>query len=218
MKIGGEYTFDGPQDLVWEMLLDPTVLAQVLPGAERLERTGENEFEGRLRMKVGPIQGDFQGKVRLEDLDPPSGYTMHVDGRGAPGFVKATGHLALSAAADGRTALRYDGDAQVGGKLAAVGQRLIESSTRASIAQSLEGLNAAVQARVLAQQAQDGPTAAAPSAGQAEPPAFETPTQAQFAAGVARQVAQDLVPPMVRRLVFTGITIGVLILLWLLLR
>ena len=66
MKIGGEYTFEGPRDLVWEMLLDPQVLAKVLPGAESLERVGENEFAGALKMKVGPVQGDFQGKVRLE--------------------------------------------------------------------------------------------------------------------------------------------------------
>jgi len=75
MKIGGDYTFDGPRDPAWEMLLHPTVLAQVLPGAEKIECTGDNEYEGALRLKVGPVQGDFQGKVRLEDIDPPNGYT-----------------------------------------------------------------------------------------------------------------------------------------------
>jgi len=210
MKIGGEYTFDGPRELVWEILLDPTVLAQVLPGAESLERTGENEYEGALRMKIGPIQGDFDGKVRLEDLDPPNGYTMRVDGTGAPGFVKATGHLKLSADGE-RTRMVYDGDAQVGGKLAAVGQRLIESSTRAIIAQSLEGLNAAVQARVAAANA-GGPAAVAAPLG------LERPTQAEFAAGVAKQVAKDLIPAGARKLIVPVAVIVVLLVVWLFMR
>jgi uncharacterized protein len=206
MKIGGEYTFDGPQAVVWEMLLDPDVLGRVLPGAEKLERTGENEFEGALRMKVGPVQGNFQGKVRLEDIDPPNGYTMQVDGRGAPGFVKATGHLKLSADGE-RTKMVYDGDAQVGGKLAAVGQRLVESSARAIIGQSLDGLNTAVKARVAASGGGDNP-------GETEPPRIEAPTQAEFAANVAKQVAQDLVPPGMRKLLIAIVMILILVVIY----
>jgi len=210
MKIGGEYTFDGPQDLVWAMLLDPTVLARVLPGAERLDRTGENEYEGELRMKVGPIQGNFRGKVRLEDLDPPNGYTMQIDGHGAPGFVKATGRLKLSA--DGaHTRLVYDGDAQVGGKIASVGQRLIESSTRAIIAQSLEGLNAMVHAR----------TAAAGTGGVAIDAAareLDKPTPAGFAASVAKQVTKDVMRAGVRKGAVATVVIVILLLIWLVLR
>ncbi len=213
MKISGEHTFDGPQSLVWEMLLDPTVLARVLPGAEKLERTGENEFEGALRMKVGPVQGDFQGKVKLENIDAPNGYTMLVDGRGAMGFVKATGNLKLSPDGE-RTHLVYDGDAQVGGRLAAVGQRLVESSARAIIAQSLEGLNAAVKANVAARSAGAAGGSAAADAGNGSVHQFEyqKPTQAQFAAGVARQVAKDLIPPP---LLWSLIAIGGILLLYL---
>lgn len=204
MKIGGDYTFDGPRELVWEMLLDPVVLTQVLPGAEKLDRTGENEYEGALKMKVGPIQGDFNGKVRLEDIDAPNGYTMKVDGRGAPGFVKATGHLRLSADGE-RTRVEYDGDAQVGGKLAAVGQRLIESSARAIIAQSLDGLNTVVKAKVASRAG--GPAAAAKAV-------FEKPTQTEFAASVAKQVARELIPSGVRKLIIAIIVLLVLLLIY----
>jgi uncharacterized protein len=204
MKIGGDYTFDGPQDLVWEMLLDPVVLAQVLPGAEKLDRTGENEYEGALRMKIGPIQGDFNGKVRLEDIDAPNGYTMQVDGRGAPGFVKATGHLKLSPDGE-RTRMVYDGDAQVGGKLAAVGQRLVESSARAIIAQSLEGLNTVVKAKVASRPGAGGGAASSPE------PAYEKPSQTEFAASVAKQVARDLIPSGARKLIIAILVILVLL-------
>lgn len=210
MKIGGEYTFDGPQDVVWEALLDPQVLASVLPGAEKLDLVGENEYEGALKLKVGPVQGQFMGKVRLEDIQPPESYTMHVDGKGAPGFVKAVGHLKLTGEGD-TTRLDYDGDANVGGRLASVGQRLVETSARAIIKQSLEGLNAAIRARATA--------AASPAeAGEREhpeQPVFETPTQSQFAANVAKEVAKDLLTPGARKLILAIIAVIIAFLIWL---
>ncbi len=188
MKVSGEYLFEGPQQLVWDTLLDPEVLAGVLPGCEKLERVGENEYEGALKIKVGPVQGQFQGRVKLEGIQPPDSYTMLVDGRGAPGFVKATGNLTLQAAGD-RTQVTYQGDAQVGGRLASVGQRLMESSAKAIIKQSLDGLNASVQAR-----------SAAPEAAVETPVVVKPkpPSQTEFAANVAREVAKDLLPAWVR--------------------
>ncbi|HSM61650.1 MAG TPA: carbon monoxide dehydrogenase subunit G [Longimicrobiales bacterium] len=187
MKIAGEYDFDGPQPLVWETLLDPEVLASVLPGCEKLDVVGQDEYEGALNIKIGPVQGQFMGKVKLENIQPPDSYTMQVDGRGQPGFVKATGNLALAAAGE-VTRVTYDGDAQVGGRLASVGQRLVESSAKAIIRQSLDGLNEAVRARA----------AAAASGSEAPVPRPEAPSQARMAAGVAREVARDLVPPWAR--------------------
>lgn len=188
MDVSGEYVFDGPRPLVWETLLDPDVLAGVLPGCEKLELVGENEYEGALKIKVGPVQGQFMGKVKLENLRPPESYTMQVDGRGAPGFVKATGNLELEPA-DDQTRVTYGGDAQVGGRLASVGQRLVESSAKAIIKQSLDGLNEAVRAR--AGQAESGVAAAAA-------PQPRTPSQTGFAASVAKDVAADLLPPWAR--------------------
>jgi len=185
VKIGGEYEFDAPRPLVWEALLDPTVLAGVLPGCEKLDLVGQDEYEGALNIKIGPVQGQFMGKVKLENIQPPDSYTMQVDGRGAPGFVKATGNLALAAEGD-TTRVTYDGDAQVGGRLASVGQRLIESSAKAIIKQSLDGLNLAVRARAAAAGGED------PDAPPPQPVA--PPSQARFAATVAREVAKDVIP------------------------
>jgi carbon monoxide dehydrogenase subunit G len=188
MKVAGDYTFDGPQQLVWDTLLDPEVLASVLPGCEKLDLVGENEYEGALKIKIGPVQGQFMGKVKLEDIQAPDSYTMQVDGRGAPGFVKATGHLKLEASGD-QTGVTYEGDARVGGRLASVGQRLVESSAKAIIKQSLDGLNAAVIARGAAAEAGE----AAP-----EPVKAAPPSQAEFAATIAKEVARDVLPPWVR--------------------
>ncbi len=192
MNLDGEYTFRAPQDLVWQCLLDPVVLAAALPGCEKLELVGENEYEGALNIKIGPVQGTFQGKVKLEDIERPTRYTMQVDGRGAPGFVKATAHLELESR-DGETHFTYTSRAQVGGRIASVGQRLIESSAKAITKQSLEGLNTAILARVgdprgesTADAALATDTALATDAA--------SPSQAQFAAAVAKEVAKDLVP------------------------
>ncbi|MEM7051794.1 MAG: carbon monoxide dehydrogenase subunit G [Acidobacteriota bacterium] len=182
MKIAGEYTFDADRAAVWEALQDPVVLASVLPGCDKLEQTGEGAYQGILNLKVGPVQGKFQGKVALVDIDPPNGYTMQVDGRGAPGFVKATGAVRLEDR-DGKTHLRYEGEAQVGGRVASVGQRLVESSAKSIVRQSLEGLGASLGVR---EGGQDGASEAAPPA--------EAPTQAEFAARVAKDVAKDVIP------------------------
>jgi len=207
MKVSGEYVFDGPQQVVWDTLLDPEVLAGVLPGCEKLELVGENEYEGALKIKVGPVQGQFMGKVKLEDIQPPDAYTMQVDGRGAPGFVKATGTLAL-AAAGAQTRVNYQGDAQVGGRLASVGQRLVESSAKAIIKQSLDGLNASVQAR-----------AAAASAGQEAPAPVKVkpPSQTGFAASIAKDVARDLIPPWVRKVALALVVVAVVYIVYVLL-
>jgi carbon monoxide dehydrogenase subunit G len=218
MKIAGDYLFAAPRPLVWEALLDPTVLAAVLPGAERLDLTGENEYEGQLKIKVGPVQGDFLGKVRLEDIQPPSSYRMDIDGRGAQGFVKARAVLGLAEEGSG-TRLTYDADAQVGGRIASVGQRLIESSARAIVKQSLEGLDAAIQARAAAARAVaaagGSAEAAAAAAAAVAAAAVDKPSQAAFAAGVAKEVARDLIPPAAR---YALVVLVVALLVWLVMR
>lgn len=204
MKIAGEYLFEGPQDVVWEALMDPDVLASVLPGCEKLERVGEDEYEGALEIKIGPVQGAFKGKVKLSDIVEPDSYTMRVDGQGASGFVNATGHLKLRPE-NGQTHVDYEGDAQVGGRLAAVGQRLVESSAKAIIKQSLDGLNEAVMAR--SGGGGDGGAFAADAAGSdagsgssppTAPAASKRRSQAEFATNVARDVAADMIPGPVR--------------------
>ena len=115
MKLAGDYVFDAPQELVWKALQDPDVLSTAMPGGEGFEEVGENEYAGNLKVKVGPVQGVFKGNIKLEDIVEPESYTMIVDGKGAPGFVKATGNLKLSPEGEAKTRIDYEGEAKVGG-------------------------------------------------------------------------------------------------------
>ncbi|MCA9900024.1 MAG: carbon monoxide dehydrogenase subunit G [Ardenticatenaceae bacterium] len=201
MDVSGEYTFDAPQKLVWEALQDPDVLASVMPGGEGFEEVGENEYQGNLKIKVGPVQGKFTGNIKLLDLVAPESYRLEVDGKGAPGFVKATGGLKLTPQG-AQTHMSYEGSAQVGGRIASVGQRLMDSSAKSIIRQSLDGLNAYLQTQVAMQQADElvgegeedgGETAVPPTTSPA--PAYKPPSQTEVAMNVAKDVASDIIPP-----------------------
>ena len=168
MKLQGEHHLLAPRDEVWKALLDPEVLSRTVPGSEGLEQTGENEFSGRLKIKSGPVQGVFQGKVELSDLHPPSRYKMKIEGRGPVGFMNGTGDLTLTEEGEG-TLLTYVVDAQVGGRIASVGQRLVESSAKVITRQALAALEAQIEARV--GPARDAATASGAPAGAPPPPA-----------------------------------------------
>ena len=116
MKLEGDYLFEATVPEVWSALFDPVILAAVMPGCEKLELV-DGHYVGDIKVKVGPIQGKFTGKVDLQDKVEPRSYTMIVDGRGAPGFVKATARVELAAEGEG-TRVHYDADAQVGRRLA----------------------------------------------------------------------------------------------------
>jgi uncharacterized protein len=144
VKVQGSYTFEAPLDTVWAALFDPEVLARTLPGCEKLEREG-NTFKGDINVKMGPVQGKFQGKVDIIDVKERESYTMLVDGRGPAGFGKATALLRVAPEGTG-TRLDYDSDVTVGGKIASVGQRLLDASSRAIVKQSLETLHEQIKA------------------------------------------------------------------------
>jgi carbon monoxide dehydrogenase subunit G len=91
MKLEGSYTFNAPREVVWDALLDPEVLANVMPGCEKLDRVGDNQYTGAIKIRVGPVQGKFQGKVVLADIKAPNSYSLTIDGKGAPGFMKGEG-------------------------------------------------------------------------------------------------------------------------------
>jgi len=174
MKLEGDYWFEATVPEVWSALFDPVILAAVMPGCEKLELV-DGQYVGEIKVKVGPIQGKFTGKVDLKDKDEPHSYTMVVDGRGAPGFVKATAGVKLTADGAG-TRVFYDTDAQIGGKIASVGQRLIEASARAIVAQSLEGLHTNIKLRAAAYRE------AMASHAVAAPPAVAAPTASEIPA------------------------------------
>jgi carbon monoxide dehydrogenase subunit G len=179
MKLVGEYLFDGPQDVVWEMLRDPDVLASALPGMKSLEQVGDNEYEGKMNVRIGPVAGLFSGRLVVSNEVPPESYTLTVEGRGAPGFGKGSGDCRLAETEDGKTLLSYEGELQVGGTLANVGQRLIETVANTMVRQVFESLNRTLKARL---------------EGKAEGLEAETETtsEMQFAAGVAKDIAKQV--------------------------
>jgi carbon monoxide dehydrogenase subunit G len=111
------------------LLQDPNVLGKAIPGCESLTRTGDNEYELKLKMLLASLSGDFVGKVTLADHEAPTRFRMIVEGSGKIGFLKGEGVLTLIAISSG-TEVAYDGDAQIGGKMASVGQRLIDTTAK----------------------------------------------------------------------------------------
>jgi carbon monoxide dehydrogenase subunit G len=130
MEMTGEFRIPAPRQRVWEGLNDPEVLKQCIPGCQTLEKVSDTEFNGRVVASVGPVRATFGGKVTLSDLDPPQGYTISGEGSGGvAGFAK--GGAKVNLAEDGTaTLLTYAVQAQVGGKLAQVGSRLIDGVAR----------------------------------------------------------------------------------------
>lgn len=187
VKLQGRHSFDAPRARVWQALLDPEVLARTLPGCEKLEQTGEHRFAGALNMKVGPVQGLFDGTVELSDVQPLEGYRIQLKGQGAPGFVSGDGTIRLEDGPGG-TVLHYEVDAQVGGRIAGVGQRLLDSSAKVIARQAVEGLERQITARQAA--------AVTGEAGQeVAAPAPAAPSQAEFAGRFVKGLAGELVPP-----------------------
>jgi carbon monoxide dehydrogenase subunit G len=129
VKISGTYTLPVPPERAYQMMQDPEVLARAIPGCQGLEKTGENEYRMKMIMALASLSGAFEGKVRITDQEPPSSFRLVVEGSGRIGFVKGDGLLKLRAV-DGGTEVSYEGDAQVGGTIAAIGQRLIDGTAK----------------------------------------------------------------------------------------
>lgn len=129
MKISGTYTLPVPPERAYQMMQDPEVLARAMPGCQALEKTGDNEYRMKMVMALASLSGAFEGKVRITDQEPPSSFRLMVEGSGRIGFLKGDGVLRLRAV-DGGTEVSYEGDAQVGGTIAAIGQRLIDGTAK----------------------------------------------------------------------------------------
>ena len=140
MKIEGSADIPAPREKVWAAFLDPDVLAQALPGCEKLEAIGPNEYKATMKVGVAAIKGTFEGKVKLSDLEPPNRYRMAVEGSGGPGFVRGDAGMQLSDV-DGGTKVSYDADVQVGGLIASVGQRMLGGVSRMMLDQFFGKMN-----------------------------------------------------------------------------
>jgi uncharacterized protein len=125
MKLEGSHDVPAPRQKVWDAFFDPARLQQAIPGCEKLEATGPDEYKATMKIGVGGVKGTFEGKVRLSEKKPPESYKMAVEGTGGPGFVRGDTLITLSDGEGGGTRVVYNADVQVGGLIASVGQRLL---------------------------------------------------------------------------------------------
>jgi carbon monoxide dehydrogenase subunit G len=131
-----------PRQRVYDLLHNPEVLARCMPGCESLEEIGEGEYAMKMKMALASVSGLFQGKVRTTEPNPPDSFRLIVEGSGKIGFMKGDGVLHLVDAEGGGTVVNFEGDVQVGGTIAAVGQRLIDTTAKMLIKRFFERLGA----------------------------------------------------------------------------
>jgi len=143
--IEGEERIAAPVQAVWEALNDPAVLKACIPGCQSLEKRSDTEFDGIVVLKIGPIKATFQGAVRLLNLDPPHAYTIQGEGKGGiAGFAKGGADVTLAEDGSAATVLTFKAKADVGGKIAQLGSRLIDSTSRKLAGQFFSSFNAHV--------------------------------------------------------------------------
>ena len=124
MKFDGSYTFNAPRERVWEVLLDPKIIAQCMPGCESMNEVAPDQYEAVMKVGVASVKGTYKGKVAIKDKQAPSHYVLSGSGSGGPGFMQ--GDVAIDLEDNGaQTLLKYSSDAKVGGLIASVGQRML---------------------------------------------------------------------------------------------
>jgi hypothetical protein len=139
MKLAGAVNIRAARQKVWDALNSPAVLAKCIPGCEKLDRVGEDEFSVAQRLGIAAIKGRYAGKIALRDKAAPARCTLHMEGKGRGGFMRGTSKIALTEKGDA-TELAYDSDVQVGGMLASLGARLIEPAAKKLVQQFFESL------------------------------------------------------------------------------
>ena len=133
MKLTTTQVFDAPREKVFAALNDPEILRKSIEGCEKLTLIGEDSYEAQLKIGLGAIKGSYKGKVQIKDKVEPESFTLVIEGKGGPGFVRSTAKVRLSANGD-RTELHAEAEATVGGLIAAVGSRLVEGAARKMMA------------------------------------------------------------------------------------
>ena len=205
VELTGEYEFPVSPEVLWDALQDPDLLARVLPGCQKMEKVADNEFKGDIKLSMGPVQGAFQGTIIYSDLQPPKSLSLVMNARGPSGIVNGEGALTLTATGTG-TLLKYQGEGKVGGRMASVSQRLMESSAKAITKQSLQSLEKQVTPQVEAVAA--GKTAVSADSPQSPTPdAPAAPSQTEFMLGVTREVFEDYIPDPTHRKLLAGAAI-----------
>lgn len=144
MKISGAYKLPVAREKAYLLLQDPEVLEKCIPGAERLNRIGDDHYEMKMKMVIAALSGSFDGQVRIADQNPPESFRLLMEGTGKIGFVKGQGLLKLTPETESSTQVSYEGDVNVGGNIAAVGQRLLDTTSKMIIKKFFEKLVAQV--------------------------------------------------------------------------
>jgi len=137
LKLAGSYVVPATPDRTYQLLQDPAVLAKCMPGTDHLDKVAEDEYEMKMKMMIASMGGMFAGKIRIADQKPPESFRLIVDGTGKIGFIKGEGLLSL-VAQDEKTEVKYEGDVQVGGTIAGVGQRLLDTTAKMIIKKFFE--------------------------------------------------------------------------------
>ena len=147
MDLKGEQQLAGTPDQIWTLLLDPETLAAIMPGCEELELIEEDHYKGTIKAKIGPVSSQYNSTFKISDKQPPHQYALHIEGQGPGGFVNGDVTISLSANEEG-TLMNYEGTATVGGKIASIGQRLVETGAKIIIKQGFKALRKEVESKV----------------------------------------------------------------------
>jgi len=151
MKIEGKQIIKATRDRLWHLLTDPDVLSRCIPGCQSLEAQEDGTYKMVMKAGVGSIKGLFNGSIKLDEIREPEHYKMIVDGKGSPGFLKGEGTIELSDEGQ-ETSVSYAGDVMVGGTLASVGQRMIQSTSKMMVGQFFAAIEAEAEAMAKAEE------------------------------------------------------------------
>jgi hypothetical protein len=147
MKVEGDHLFKAPREVVFEMFNDPDALGAAVPGMHKMGKIDESHYEAVLGIRVGPVSANFSGTLALTDVVPPESVTLIVEGKGGAGFVKGVGYVKFEDLGDQTTLLKYTGEANIGGTLASVGQRMIDSVAKSMFKTVFEKLDKILEER-----------------------------------------------------------------------
>jgi uncharacterized protein len=177
VKVSGTHLLNAPRDRVWQCLNDPAFLKECLPGCESMEATGPDQYRVTLTVGIAAVKGKYAGSVTLSEKEPPQRFKMQVEGKGTGGFMQGTGLLELSEDPQG-TKVAYQGDVQVGGPIASVGQRLLDGAAKMMVGQFFNAVN--TQLAALSSPPPSSPASAAQSSsGPAASSLIAPPVQAR---------------------------------------
>ena len=144
MKLSGTYDIPAPRDRVFQAITDPAILQKAIDGCEKMVKTAEDSYDAHLKIGLAGIKGSYVGKVHLKDLQAPQSYTLLIEGKGGPGFIKGSAKIQLNENGD-HTQIICDADATVGGMIAAIGSRLIEAVAKKMMADFFQRFASAIK-------------------------------------------------------------------------